>query len=233
MVASGTGDNDPYSNRHHIIEIINLLNPNEKYCIEDGRLRHRRFVFGGVLENHPIIGGGSGLDGKSYFKLSDSMKTYQMLQGENRTCIAIDEKKLWVNGGAPQGPKFDKPVTEFITLDQAPIEGPALPQTIYGHAMIHLDKDTILIIGGRNEEEYASDSDKITWIVDLKDNFKTKRGPKLNIGRMHPACAKMEIQDKVYVVVASGNYISWPALDTVELLDTSDLDRGWFMGMLQ
>ena len=260
MVASGTGDNDAYSNCHHIIEIINLLNPSEKFCIEDGRLRHRHSVFGGVLENQPIIGGGQGqqgqhgwarlpweqgsrgLDFNSYFKLSDSTKTYEMLQGENRSCIAIDEKTLWVNGGDSHASyrnfELISTSTEFITLDQAPTRGPDLPYTIYGHAMVHLDKDTIIIIGGRNEDVSNSilqqDQCKITWIVDVKDNFNIKRGPNLNhdIGRMHPACAKMEIQGKDYIAVASGSELSWRALDTVELLDTSDLDRGWFMGML-
>ena len=123
--------------------------------------------------------------------------------------------------------------------------GPKLPfYAIFDHAMIKINSNTIYLIGGcsPHKDEYDND-DKKTWIVDPSNNFKIKKGPNLLYDRgtyplwNRPACAKMELNGKVYIIVAGGmkehfrNGKIDTSCNTVEILDTSSPDEGWIQGM--
>ena len=56
--------------------------------------------------------------------------------------VCLNPFTLWITGGE------GKNSTEFISLDQAPVQGPDLPIKIHSHSMVLVDSQTIYIIGG-------------------------------------------------------------------------------------
>ena len=116
--------------------------------------------------------------------------------------VVIDNKeKLWIVGGSLFGDTVTKSSTEFITLDNDPTSGPDLPFNISGHKVIQVDENSIYIIGGNVN---GSPSSRRTWIVNPKDNFKMKEGPKMNFSQSgFFGVAKMMIDGQTLIVVAS------------------------------
>ena len=66
-----------------------------------------------------------------------------------------------------------------------------------------------------------------TYIIDI-DQDKVMRGPDMNIGRQWPACQKMVIGTKTYLVVTGGANPAYPEvyLDSTEFLDVDLLYEG-------
>ena len=78
-----------------------------------------------------------------------------------------------------------------------------LPFNISGHKVIQVDENSIYIIGGNIN---GSPNCKRTWIVNPKDNFKMKEGPKMNFCQSgFFGVAKMIIDGQTLIVVASCN----------------------------
>ena len=58
----------------------------------------------------------------------------------------FNNSTLWITGGE-DGANYLKS-TEFVFVNQPPIEGPDLPFAISGHCMVQVDARTIFIVGG-------------------------------------------------------------------------------------
>ena len=58
----------------------------------------------------------------------------------------FNDSTLWITGGE-DGANYLKS-TEFVFVNQPPIEGPDLPFAISGHCMVQVDARTIFIVGG-------------------------------------------------------------------------------------
>ena len=121
------------------------------------------------------------------------------------------------------------------------------------------DSGNVYIIGGIQKGTFLSQSTDLisnqTWIVDPSKNFEMTSGPSLNMARVDHCCAKMEIDGKVFIVVAGGQCDpsdipsdddEWhyfdpdadigaedypdPQLISVELLDISSPNQAWTYG---
>merc|ERR1712018_343970 len=108
--------------------------------------------------------------------------------------------------------------------------------------MVKVDSKTIYIIGGKymyKENVFMKD----TWICDPTNNFKFKKGPCMNMARNQGiSCAKMKIDNKNFVVAVhhevNPGYLRRHSveekhekpIDSVELLDTSNPEKGWIIG---
>ena len=120
--------------------------------------------------------------------------------------VVINQAGLWVTGG--RNFKDEKNSTEIFFLDRPPIRGPDLPRGLFGHSMVQINPNTIYIIGGkfgRNQQDFSP----FTWIVNnpiISNNINVEfeEGPSLIIPRKEHACAKMEINGEVFIVVAGG-----------------------------
>ena len=166
--------------------------------------------------------------------------------------VQLNENTLWVTGGCGRLGEIDwrtiteQKSTEFISLDEPPVKGPDLPLTIIGHSMVKVDSKTIYIVGGKymyNENVFMKD----TWICDPTNNFKFKKGPCMNMARNQGiSCAKMKIDNKNFLVAVhhepnNPGYLPRYSveevplhekpIDSVELLDTSNPEKGWIIGM--
>ena len=162
--------------------------------------------------------------------------------------VQLNENTLWVTGGCGRLGEIDwrtiteQKSTEFISLDEPPVKGPDLPLTIIGHSMVKVDSKTIYIIGARHGQE--PHFTKETWIFDPTNNFKMKKGPCMKKARNQGiSCAKMKIGGKIFVVAVGVTYHRHnpgplgggiceddQPIDSVELLDTSNLEKGWRIG---
>ena len=163
--------------------------------------------------------------------------------------VQLNENTLWVTGGCGRLGEIDwrtiteQKSTEFISLDEPPVKGPDLPLTIIGHSIVKVDSKTIYIIGGKymyKENVFMKD----TWICDPTNNFKFKKGPCMNMARNQGiSCAKMKIGGNIFVVAVGVTYHRYnpgplgggiceddQPIDSVELLDTSNLEKGWTIG---
>ena len=246
MVAGGFPGE--YVTEFRYIEILDLMDAKVNYDYDmTGKsingVPSSRGPTSGILKNNEqedkllICGGGSycivlGARQNKYFDLLE--KRY------NTSSVQLNENTLWVTGG--NGPREEKS-TEFISLDEPPVKGPDLPLAITAHSMVKVDSKTIYIIGGRHGQE--KHFTKETWIFDPTNNFKMKKGPCMKKARNQGvSCAKMKIGGKFFVVAVGVTYHRYDPgplggviceddkpIDSVELLDTSNLEKGWTIGM--
>ena len=213
------------SDEHH--EIVDLLNPSEKYELLPGFDVPKVIgATGGILQKTPIVCGG--WDGNNYINYDDCVvigkpeKNIKML--EERTgaaSVVLNQTTLWVVGGNA----IQQPSTEFIRLGQPSVAGPVLPFTISNHSMVQYDEKSIYIIGGY-KNGYLTNK---TWIVDPTDGFQIKEGPSLNGGRANHGCAKMNLNGRTVLVIAAGSESVFGYLDSVEILDPAE-NTGWTPG---
>ena len=119
--------------------------------------------------------------------------------------------------------------TEFMSLEQSPVKGPNLPFSFKYHRMVQVDEKTIYLIGGCQDDQWS----KKTWIFDPTKNFEFKEGPTLNHVASDHACATMQLNGKVLIIVYNWNALTRNnnSKETVEILDTSSPRNGWKIGM--
>ena len=214
MVASGKYQGKNYD----VVEIINLIDPKMKYEFIDERTARSRAT-GFLLQDQPIICGG--MKFKDYIILGQPDQTFETL--EERECstgLVLNKNLAWIVGGRTL---LDNQPTEFISLDQTPVQGPTLPPLDYlsSQAMVRVDKETIYMI-------YHHD----TWIIDPTNDFKMEKGPPLNWPQYEnllerKLLATMKIQGDTFLVALA---YQWG--NSVKLLNTSCHDQGWIDGNL-
>lgn len=134
--------------------------------------------------------------------------------------------KLWITGGQnAEGKHLNS--TEFMSPGQLrTIKGPNLPFGISNHTMVQVNSKAVYIIGGY---QYYGIESKKTWIVDpnklYSNMFDYKEGPDMNLARIRHSCNKMEINGKIYLVVAGHKNE-----DFIEILDSESPEKGWIIG---
>ena len=94
--------------------------------------------------------------------------------------------------------------------------------------MVKYNDNSIYIIGGFQDGSRS----KETWIVNPKNGFEIVNGPKLNQERSSFSCGKMEVNDKILIVIAGGEDRYGFGLDSVEILDPQS-NQGWKSGNIE
>ena len=70
--------------------------------------------------------------------------------------------------------------------------------------------------------------------MNLDNNYEFSEGPSLNKERILISCAKMKFNGKEILVVAGGYCKSLPNVgSSTEILDLSNPEKGWTMGMIK
>ena len=263
MIASGK----PFENGKYV-EIIDLINGRFKHVAEITEIEGLNgTLIGSCIQDQVVICGGTS---QEYIVLGKPNKTLKLLEDRDEASVGvvINDKQIWLTGGRIKGSGIInqggriiltggdfKKSTEFVSLDQPPMQGPNLPFAISGHVMIQVDRKNLYMIGGGiksdNDDDSGKDKNK-TWILDPSDNYKIKKGPSLNCGRRSAACGKMIINGRIFIVVVGGygkiienhnpylfnmdgspcnrpGYSMGPIF-SVELLDTTSPEAGWKMG---
>ena len=224
MIAGGYDQQDNASN---IVEIIDLINPAFQYKWNDVRAA-RVGSIGGILQNQPLICGGS--DPDVIFTNSNngiilrSNKELQLIKRRRfASSVVLNDTRLWVCGGRDKG--WDRMnSSEFISLDQPPEDGPKLPFNVSDHCMVQVDSKSIYLIGGFQNGKLS----KKTWIIDPTNNFEMKEGPEMNNIRVGCSCATMRLNNKTFIVVFGRLYFTDSEIP--EILDTSLPTNNWKYG---
>ena len=152
------------------IEILDLIDPNFKCIFKDERAKRGGEAIGGMLKNQAIIVGGSALAPENpcenYIILGNpcnNIKTFDQ-RSNGDASVVLNKNTLWITGNQ---------TTEFVKLDQPPLQGPNLPFLIHSHSMVQIDSNTVYIIGG-NQDGLNS---RKTWIVkNPMEKFEIKEG---------------------------------------------------------
>ena len=231
---------------HVIQEIIDLINVEFRYELLDKRATRHNAV-GGILQNEPIMCGGNYLYGFTKEIIVVGKPEIQPFLSNNQrvraSSIVLNNTTLWITGGTnPLRGTINSTTTEFITLGRQyhPDEFPKIPFNLSAHSMIQLDSQTVYIIGGKQEWSggvgpfHFQFNSRKTWFVNLDNNYDFSEGPSLNKERILTSCAKMKFNGKEILVVAGGYCKSLPNVgSSTEILDLSNPEKGWTMGMIK
>ena len=207
------------------LEIIDLINTKSKSDIVVDENVSRTGATGGILQNQILICGGN--DGDGIVIGSPNLSFEMTIPRRLASSVVLNESKIWVTGGVSNDTCCVNS-TEIISLDQPPVPGPYLPIAVSQHSMVLVDESAIYLIGGSLGLQNLFPSMK-TWIID-PTNYQIKVGPSLCSPRKGHSCSKMRIEGRNFLIVAGGCNRNGP-LDTVELLDTTNPDQGWKMGI--
>ena len=185
---------------------------------------------GGLVNNTPMICGGvsftTSMSNTCYtLKENDVIATVQLIV--NRTyaaSIVYDEHSLWITGGKDRELNLLHFSSEFIqTGKNNSVAGTNLPNPLYRHAMVAVEKDLTMVIGGGSLN--GIDDSNVTYYYDHSSQQWTY-GPPLITGRFAHAAFLVtdEVSDVKMVVIAGGWY--WEDLNSTEILH----DDKWIMG---
>lgn len=184
---------------------------------------------GGLINNTPLICGGFSFTSSSSdtcysLKENDVTATAQMLA--NRTyaaSIVHNEHFLWITGG-DMGLSLIHSSSEFIEAGKNnSVAGTNLPRPLTWHAMVAVEKDLTMVIGGLSLN-WIDDSN-VTYYFDHSSQ-QWSSGPPLIIGRHGHAAFLVtdEVSNENIVVVAGGGYLE--SLNSTEILH----DGKWIEG---
>ena len=119
--------------------------------------------------------------------------------------------------------------TEFITLNEPNgIPGNELPVAMGGMCAVKYSSEKIFVIGGAYSNYDSLDS---VWIFNPRNNFNYIKGPSLKIKRKFHGCALMKKGKNTLIAVAGGVDENVNYLSRVEILDPSNDNNQWTLGM--
>ena len=216
------GRYEQHGNVTNIVEIVDLINPSFTLKWNDDRAA-RIGSIGGIFQDHPLICGGRDSNWKNLNNgiILGSNQEIPLIKGRRiASSVVLNETRLLVTGGVDENRK-DLNSSEFISLDQPPEDGPKLPFTVSAHCMVQVDSTSIYLIGGWQDKKKSEK----TWIIDAKNNFAIKEGPKMNFQREGHSCATMRLDNKTFIVVVGSS-----GTTNTEILDTSLPTNKWKPG---
>ena len=204
-------------------------------------------AYGAVINQVPIICGGEEIP-KSKNKRYDRCYTLEDLDwkqmkpstlakkrkqaGEGN--IVINEEHFLVSGGIVHHGSINSggqtKLQELVSLDGNIVSSTLSSPVFFGHCMIQLNKNTILITGGTLG---SSKSKSSTWFQNF-ETMKQEDGPKMNIGRRIHACGKLKINGDTVLVVAGGQSQDsgeWETLVSTEFLNLDSSNPVWTEGI--
>ena len=201
-------------------EVIDLANPSLT-CNSFGELgTEQAYSVGGLLENTPIVCGGSHSSIRQSCLIFGQSQTMTMTEPRRyAVSVVLNTTTMWVMGGQDDSNYLSS--TELITLEKA-VSGPSLPHAVSSHCAVKFNESQIYVIGGRVNGTYTND----VYVFNPLDNFSYIHHSAMNYQRAFHGCA-VKNDGESLVIVAAGGYgklsssFSYANLDSVEILDPS------------
>ena len=195
----------------------------------------RSSAVGAYLNDQPILSGG---DDGSYRNAYDTCLTFHdskwsqtqklTTSRSDSASVLLNETTLWILGGYDNN-NVESDTTEFISLNEHNgIPGKELPKPMYGMCAINYSSEKIFVIGGGDSNHDSLDS---VWIFNPRNNFNYIKGPSLKIKRRYHGCALMKNGKNTLIVLAGGFDENDVFLSSVEILDPSNDNNQWTLGM--
>ena len=202
-------------------EVVDLSDPSKSCLLED--VSYRYYSTGGLLGTTPVICGGEKYDG-GWYNFDECLLyglNHVITMNSKRSAhssITLSDERIWMLGGRDENfNSFDS--TEFITKDGA-VNGPTLPEAVFGHCSVKL-KELIYLIGG-----YST-----VWVANPSNGYAFLQGPSMITGGTDLSrlrCGTMSIGTKSIIIAAGGVGNSHGFLSSVEILDP--LSNQWVEG---
>ena len=154
----------------------------------------RRSFFGEILDNKYVLCGG--YDTNDIWQNDckaigvNGIKTFNMSYPTPRSwsiAVKLNQSAMLITGGYYNNDDLFS--TEIITTEGSH-PGIDLPFTVYGHCMVQIKPNTIILIGGTQNGEWFSNK---TWIIDTLNGFHITEGPTLKTGLSYPKCYKPDL----------------------------------------
>ena len=172
---------------------------------------------GSLISGKPTICGGSYPYTDICFVILNSESQFLTNMKTTREFAASSQQEdyLWISGGY-DGDNFLSS-TEKIHSDGRAIPGPEMPLPLRLHAMVKINENLTLIIGGRSPGNSAS---KRTFYYNHKTS-EWSDGPELKVGRRYLAAGIVtdDVTKEEFVVVSGGYDGSNSLKSTVVLMD--------------
>ena len=170
---------------------------------------------GGLLGSTPLICGGitNGITSDSCYTLDKDKATDAAKLSVKRahsTSIILDSNHLWISGGIDEEAGLIHSSSELVNIESTN-PGPELPSPLYMHAMVSLEEDLTMVIGGVNASSSRTTTDSesgsnMTHIYDHKLEIWTN-GPTMNMARAsHAAFIVTDLETDEKLVIAAGGY---------------------------
>jgi N-acetylneuraminic acid mutarotase len=178
-----------------------------------------RAIGGLGFKGNPIICGGfqNGVQSNKCYSLENNKWVSSASMKSVRAYAAaaqLQDGKLLVTGGWDVSGS-DLNSTEMLTEEGWESNIPSLPVTIYAHCMVTVNSTTVMVIGGRQKNDYSGK----TFYFTFGEESWTK-GPELKNKRGWHSCGKIRRNKKsqeMSIIVAGGWDGSY--LSSVEILD--------------
>ena len=126
------------------------------------------------------------------------------------TSILLNSTHLWITGGKDEEAGLIHSSSELVNIESTN-PGPDLPSPLFMHAMVSLEGDLTMVIGGVNSSSSRTTSDsesgsKMTHIYDHMRKIWT-HGPTMNMARAsHAAFIVTDLDTDEKLVIAAGGY---------------------------
>ncbi len=117
-------------------------------------------------------------------------------------------------------------LTYYVSLTTTSLPGPDMPFQARQHCMIKADKNTILVVGGRDDSAFVYFD--TTWMFNVKSMAWTQTAATLDKGRRDFACGRVfdSNTDTIYIVVTGGEVSNGVLTSTTEMIKIEkDLER--------
>ena len=171
---------------------------------------------GGLLGSTPLICGGitNGITSDVCYTLDKDKATNATTLSVKRahsTSTILDSNHLWISGGIDEEAGLIHSSSEIVN-NESTYPGPELPRPLFMHAMVSLEGNLTMVIGGANSNSSSrttTDSESgsnMTYIFNhMLKNW--TNGPTMNMARAsHAAFIVTDLETSERLVIVAGGY---------------------------
>ena len=169
----------------------------------------------GVLNSKPIFCGGQ----ECFEYTTQGFKSFANLTYEAdyfsaSTVVQIEQQSvLWISGG------YDMEDKSQVVLSNGTVsEGPVMPEKIMDHCVVAINKTTVLVTGGMNDNGYAT---KKTYGYNFESG-QWSNGSELINERVDHGCGVFQNSTGLVIAVIGGYDVNGEYLDSVEFAVLND-----------
>ena len=184
---------------------------------------------GGLLGSTPLICGGitNGISSDTCYTLDKDKATDAAKLSVKRahsTSIILNSTHLWISGGIDKEAELIHSSSELVNIEST-YPGPNLPNPLFMHAMISLEGNLTMVIGGASSRSkttsHSESGSNMTYIYDhILKNW--TNGPTMNMARAsHAAFIVTDLETNERLVIVAGGY-----QNSTEIL----IENSWIQG---
>jgi hypothetical protein len=194
-------------------EVIDLEDvSNICQTLEDYPIAVEGAVGGFLNQGDPLVCGGYSYTNVCHVVNQPGQSSEMLEERYDSASLTLNRTHIWITGGRNGNGRLQ--TSEFVSIGQASVKGPDLPDAVYRHCLVGVNSSTALLCGGYNGQ-YLNEC----HYMDLEDHSWSP-GPSMMTKRRFHSCGifKSAAHQGRYIVIAAGG-LNNDYLDSVEMLD--------------